>query len=122
MRCGGARSPVTSPPCAIRLGSARRKCGLDRPPSCALFLDCARKDSLYAAWLLAVTTGMRRGEILGLRWQDVDLGGGRNCPTGSLALCAITDGQACYWCERWQRRTSAACEVKVIRHMAQREP
>ena len=28
---------------------------------------------LEAAYLLAVTTGMRRGEVLGLRWQDVDL-------------------------------------------------
>jgi len=37
------------------------------------FLDHVRNDRLYAAWLLAATTGMRRGEILGLRWSDVDL-------------------------------------------------
>jgi integrase len=30
-------------------------------------------DRLYAAWLLSATTGLRRGELLGLRWQDVDL-------------------------------------------------
>jgi len=25
------------------------------------------------AWLLVATTGMRRGELAGLRWADVDL-------------------------------------------------
>jgi len=36
-----------------------------------------REDRLYAAWLLLATLGMRRGELLGLRWADVDLNGGR---------------------------------------------
>jgi integrase len=37
------------------------------------FLESVSEDRLYAAWLLAATTGMRRGEILGLRWSDLDL-------------------------------------------------
>ncbi|MFI5523984.1 tyrosine recombinase XerC [Streptomyces platensis] len=37
------------------------------------FLGAARKDPLYAAFVLAVTMGLRRGEIVGLRWTDVDL-------------------------------------------------
>ena len=37
------------------------------------FLDFVTEDRLYAAWVLAATTGMRRGEVLGLRWSDVDL-------------------------------------------------
>lgn len=37
------------------------------------FLKVASKDRLYPAFHLAITTGMRRGEILGLRWKDVDL-------------------------------------------------
>ncbi|USK71247.1 site-specific integrase [Peribacillus asahii] len=30
----------------------------------------------YIAFLLALTTGMRQGEILGLRWKDIDFGQG----------------------------------------------
>ncbi|TSB17752.1 tyrosine-type recombinase/integrase [Streptomyces benahoarensis] len=39
----------------------------------AVFMEAARTDPLYAAFVLAVTLGLRRGEILGLRWQDIDL-------------------------------------------------
>ncbi|NHN28538.1 site-specific integrase [Paenibacillus agricola] len=39
----------------------------------AEFLRVARSDRLYAAFFLAMTTGLRRGEILGLRWRDVDV-------------------------------------------------
>lgn len=35
-----------------------------------------RDDPLAAYWLLLATTGLRRGEGLGLRWQDVDLEAG----------------------------------------------
>ncbi|MFN3653514.1 MAG: tyrosine-type recombinase/integrase [Armatimonadota bacterium] len=35
-----------------------------------------RETRLYIPILLAVSTGMRRGEILGLRWRDVDLAAG----------------------------------------------
>jgi integrase len=43
------------------------------------FLDESRKrgDRLHALWVLLATTGMRRGEALGLRWRDVDLDAGR---------------------------------------------
>ncbi|WP_328676734.1 site-specific integrase [Streptomyces sp. NBC_00322] len=37
------------------------------------FLAVARKDPLYAAFVLAIATGLRRGEIVGLRWEDLDL-------------------------------------------------
>lgn len=33
----------------------------------------AKNDRYYIAFLLAITAGLRRGEILGLRWKDVDL-------------------------------------------------
>ena len=43
------------------------------PVQLRTFIDSVRADRLFAAWLLAATTGMRRGELLGLRWRDVDL-------------------------------------------------
>src|ERR687897_185733 len=36
-------------------------------------LEAARGDRLEALYVLAVHTGMRRGELLGLRWGDVDV-------------------------------------------------
>ena len=33
-------------------------------------------DRLQALYVLAVTAGLRRGELLGLRWEDVDLESG----------------------------------------------
>lgn len=36
------------------------------------FLNAAEGDNLYELFLLALATGMRQGELLGLRWQDVD--------------------------------------------------
>ena len=37
------------------------------------FLAYAATDRLYAAWLLALLCGLRRGELAGLRWPNVDL-------------------------------------------------
>jgi integrase len=36
------------------------------------FLKVAKSSHYYTAFLLAIMTGMRQGEILGLRWRDVD--------------------------------------------------
>ncbi|MFF7675625.1 site-specific integrase [Actinacidiphila glaucinigra] len=35
-------------------------------------LKAARDHRLYALWLLLASTGLRRGEVLGLTWADVD--------------------------------------------------
>lgn len=41
------------------------------------FLREAQKDRLYALYLLEMMTGLRRGEILGLKWENIDFEGKR---------------------------------------------
>ena len=39
------------------------------------FLDTVKGDRMEALYVLAITTGLRQGELLALRWEDVDLEG-----------------------------------------------
>ena len=41
------------------------------------FLAATEDERLYPLWLLLATTGMRRGEALGLSWQAIDFGTSR---------------------------------------------
>jgi integrase len=68
---------------------ARNVCDLATPPSpkrhemkpltpeqAQRLLEVAREHKLEALLTLAVTTGMRRGELLALHWQDIDFNEG----------------------------------------------
>ncbi|MEK7859889.1 MAG: tyrosine-type recombinase/integrase, partial [Chloroflexota bacterium] len=63
-------------------------------------LEAAEADRLGALYVLALTTGMRRGEILALRWRDVDLergdlhGSSDPCISAELASSRGLAGQA----------------------------
>lgn len=46
------------------------------PDQARTLLEAARGERLEALYALAVTTGMRQGEILGLKWEDLDLEAG----------------------------------------------
>jgi integrase len=48
------------------------------------FLSHVRDDRLYAAWRVGAMTGLRRGELLGLDWDAVDLDAGRLAITRTL--------------------------------------
>jgi integrase len=39
-------------------------------------LEPAKPERLHALYVLALCLGLRRGELLGLRWQDADLDNG----------------------------------------------
>jgi integrase len=41
-------------------------------PQARLFLESARSYRLYALFALAIGSGMRQGELLGLQWPDID--------------------------------------------------
>ena len=49
-----------------------------------LLLKAAEGDPLEALYVLAVTTGMRQGELLALRWRDADLERGTLTVNGTL--------------------------------------
>lgn len=55
----------------------------------ATFLGVAAADRLHAAWLLALACGLRRGELAGLRWIDVDL----DRPTVSIVHQRTVDAE-----------------------------
>lgn len=46
------------------------------PDQARTFLASVKGDEREAFYVLAITTGMRRGELLALRWEDVDLARG----------------------------------------------
>ena len=46
------------------------------PTEARAFLEAIRGERLEALYATALTTGLRQGEALGLRWEDVDLAGG----------------------------------------------
>jgi integrase len=47
------------------------------PDQAHVFLEAARGDRLEALYVIAITTGLRQGELLGLRWTDIDLDSGK---------------------------------------------
>ncbi|MEX2375860.1 MAG: site-specific integrase [Dehalococcoidia bacterium] len=51
--------------------------GFWEPHELRAFLESVRGHRLEAAWRVAAMTGMRRGEVLGLRWRDIDLDAAR---------------------------------------------
>lgn len=70
------------------------------------FLEHVADDRFYAAWLLFATTGMRRGEVAGLSWSDVDLDQARLRVTMTLG---VVDGKA-----TWKPRPKTAAGERTM--------
>lgn len=109
-------SPRTVQLCHLRLSQALRQgvrwnllprnvCDFAKPPRVEYqrgdvwsvdegrtFLETADRDGLHPFWLLALKTGMRRGELLGLRWRDLDLDRGMAHVRQSVI---VFDGKPC---------------------------
>lgn len=89
---------------ALRMGKVQRNvCTLLDPPAkvrnepqplsrteMLAFLDGIRGDRLEALYVTAAGTGLRQGELLALRWQDVDLDRGELAVRHSLRRHAHT--------------------------------
>lgn len=57
--------------------AAPRKVAPPTPEAYGAFLDAVEGDRLYPLWMLLGHSGLRRGEALGLLWEDLDLSTGR---------------------------------------------
>lgn len=71
-------------------------------------LDAARGERLEAAIRLALSLGLRRAEVCGLRWQDVDLAAGRLTIAGQ-AIYNPGEGTT------WKPKTKTAAGRRSIR-------
>ena len=50
------------------------------------FLEAAHEERLEALFILAIGTGMRRGELMGLKWDDINLESGKLSVRRSLSF------------------------------------
>lgn len=83
MRRGGALNVAAAPHTAPLLVNPAAKASPPKPArremqvwdqqTLQAFLERAKGHRDYVGWLLLAATGMRRGEVLGLKWSDVDL-------------------------------------------------
>jgi integrase len=73
-------------------------------------------DRYYIAWLTLATTGLRRGELLGLRWSDVDLERGTAAVRQTLLAVVIDNKrQVVYGTPKTERgRRSIALDTATV--------
>ena len=77
------------------------------------FLESSQGPPAVRVVCSSATTGMRRGELVGLRWRDIDLGTGRRSiddPYGlapACAACGTSQSVPCFWRLAQDRRGPA---------------
>ncbi len=72
-----AENPATKAKPPRATSGARHEMSVWNADELQRFLASLEHEPLYAAFRLAALTGMRRGEVLGLRWGDLDLDRGQ---------------------------------------------
>jgi integrase len=72
-----SRNPVEAADPPTMKGAGGREMKTWNAPQLKAFLASVNGERLSPLWHLLAMTGMRRGEALGLRWEDVDLEAGR---------------------------------------------
>lgn len=83
------------------------------PQQLRAFFDGIAQHRLAAAYVLKATTGMRRGEILGLRWRDVNIAGRRATIAHTILTVGyqITEGSP----KTARGRRTIALDVETVR-------
>lgn len=82
------------------------------PAQLRVFLDIAKRHRLYAFFHLAAYTGARRGELLNLRWSDVDLDAGEVTISGSAAFI---DGERVEGTTKSGRSRAVSIDATTVR-------
>ena len=70
------RNPASLVPRAARPRPKTREMRVWSAADLRMFLEATADDRLHAAYVVAATSGLRRSELAGLRWDDVDLDAG----------------------------------------------
>jgi integrase len=92
------------------------------PDQARTFLAATVDDDLHALWRLALLTGLRRGELLALQWDAVDLDAGRLSVRRSLTFDRDrqwTIGEPKTAAGRRSVALPASCVAALKRHKAQ---
>jgi integrase len=86
------------------------------------FLEHVEGDRLSAAWRLAASTGLRRGEVLGLAWDAVDLEGSRIAVRQTLTVADYKPRLAPPKTDRSRREVALDAEtVSALREHRKRQ-
>ncbi len=78
----------------------------------ARFLTAIRGERLESLFVVAVTAGLRQGELLGLRWRDVSLERGQLRVTGSLQ--GMNRGGLCIGATKTGRERDVALAARAV--------
>lgn len=81
------------------------------PRDLRAFLRSARPHRLYAFFHLAAYTGARRGELLHLRWEDVDLDGAELVIRGTLS---VVDGRRVEGATKGGRERAVSLDASTV--------